>query len=519
MKSDRKSSVEPRPAPVLKGAGVDAAFLEKIAELDKKQEAASHDRCTVWREPGRVLVFSTYWILKQALGVGHYIATHPVFFLAALPLMAVYTYLLFVLEGPHVEYIHQFNLHLQDMIFWFVLGVASSIGFGSGMHSGVVFLFPHIYKVCMAADMCHTLQFGSNVFLRDGPAEGLNVLPIGDVLTLPGYCECDETEGGTMPVAFLPRVLGVMWACVVWGAGTALGEVPPYFLARKAARGGLKQEALEEEMHSSLATLEAMKKWMIGVVEHYGFIAVFLFASWPNAFFDLCGLCCGAINMPFFTFFSAVFLGKAVVKVGLQAMFFVLIFTESSFKRAIAILTSILELLPGDYGEQAALELNRFANAQIDRFKHGHKHKGEGGNAIVSMIVFLFVAHFLAKALEQLAVDRERELDAEHIEHLKDMKKRGDEVVLKARESSSRPYSLLIVIPAVSYAAAVYLGAEIGLTFLLPAATLACVSVLEPKKVTAPLNVLWDGSIVSCSLWGLAAVLLPLVLQKVQAVQ
>ena len=199
------------------------------------------------------------------------------------------------------------------------------------MHSGVVFLFPHIYKVCMAADVCNTLSFQTNVFMRDGPAEGLSLLPIGNVGEMPGYCECEADELAAS-VAFWPRVFGVMSACVLWGAGTALGEVPPYFLARKAARGGHKTELLEEEAHSSMQTLEAMKKWMIDVVERYGFVAVFLFASWPNAFFDLCGLCCGAIQMPFFTFFSAVFLGKAIVKVGLQAMFFVMVFTESYFK-------------------------------------------------------------------------------------------------------------------------------------------------------------------------------------------
>lgn len=38
-------------------------------------------------------------------------------------------------------------------------------------------------------------------------------------------------------------------------------------------------------------------------------------SAYPNAFFDLCGMCCGHFNMPFWTFFGAVFIGKALIKV------------------------------------------------------------------------------------------------------------------------------------------------------------------------------------------------------------
>lgn len=38
-------------------------------------------------------------------------------------------------------------------------------------------------------------------------------------------------------------------------------------------------------------------------------------AAWPNAAFDLCGICCGHFQMPFWQFFGATFIGKALVKV------------------------------------------------------------------------------------------------------------------------------------------------------------------------------------------------------------
>jgi len=35
----------------------------------------------------------------------------------------------------------------QFMLWWVGLGVLSSIGLGTGMHSGLLFLFPHMLKV------------------------------------------------------------------------------------------------------------------------------------------------------------------------------------------------------------------------------------------------------------------------------------------------------------------------------------------------------------------------------------
>jgi len=46
----------------------------------------------------------------------------------------------------------------------------------------------------------------------------------------------------------------------------------------------------------------------------HGFWGIFLLAAWPNALFDLCGICCGHFLMPFWQFFGATLAGKAVVK-------------------------------------------------------------------------------------------------------------------------------------------------------------------------------------------------------------
>jgi hypothetical protein len=60
-----------------------------------------------------------------------------------------------------------------------------------------------------------------------------------------------------------------------------------------------------------------MKNWMLGFIRRHGFWGILLLAAYPNAAFDLCGICCGHFLMPFWQFFGATLLGKGVIKVGL----------------------------------------------------------------------------------------------------------------------------------------------------------------------------------------------------------
>ena len=46
---------------------------------------------------------------------------------------------------------HEMELWLQYLVWWVGLGVLSSIGLGSGVHSGLLFLFPHMLKARPAA--------------------------------------------------------------------------------------------------------------------------------------------------------------------------------------------------------------------------------------------------------------------------------------------------------------------------------------------------------------------------------
>lgn len=50
-------------------------------------------------------------------------------------------------DGPHEEIIAEIEINVAFVVWWVGLGVLSSIGLGTGLHSGMLFLFPHILKV------------------------------------------------------------------------------------------------------------------------------------------------------------------------------------------------------------------------------------------------------------------------------------------------------------------------------------------------------------------------------------
>ena len=97
-------------------------------------------------------------------------------------------------------------------LYWVVLGIASSIGLGTGLHTFVLFLGPFIAKVTVLAYEC-----GGTWFKTIGSANDTFVCPV----TGTGY-----------NVSMWAIYSKVMLEAFAWGAGTALGELPPYFVAR-----------------------------------------------------------------------------------------------------------------------------------------------------------------------------------------------------------------------------------------------------------------------------------------------
>lgn len=110
---------------------------------------------------------------------------------------------------------------------------------------------------------------------------------------------------------FLAIMAKVAYPAFVWGVGTALGELPPYFVARAAAATGRALEELEEvealeaagraaaaaasgggggvrgaksprARPPSRSLLETAKVAVFESIQQYGFVAILVAASIPN---------------------------------------------------------------------------------------------------------------------------------------------------------------------------------------------------------------------------------------------
>ena len=77
-------------------------------------------------------------------------------------------------------------------------------------------------------------------------------------------------------------------------------HTPPY------AEAGKENEELLELESESTSKMTALQKnihdwkvWMIEFMKKHGFWGLVAMSAWPNAAFDLCGICCGTFMMPF----------------------------------------------------------------------------------------------------------------------------------------------------------------------------------------------------------------------------
>ncbi|KAB1214206.1 hypothetical protein CJ030_MR5G023119 [Morella rubra] len=239
--------------------------------------------------------------------------------------------LIVTIDGPHgkdtgIQHVEELSRYIRFGLWWIALGVASSIGLGSGLHTFVLYLGPHIALFTLKAMLCgrHTAT--------------------------------------------------IQLEAVLWGLGTAIGELPPYFISRAASMSGNKLEAMEELDASStegrgvIATrLSQMKCWLLSHSQHLNFFTIlalasvssdFLLLSYctgllelidtvPNPLFDLAGIMCGQFGIPFWKFFLATLIGKAIVKAHLQTVFIISVCNNQLLNWIENELIMMLSLVPG----------------------------------------------------------------------------------------------------------------------------------------------------------------------------
>jgi len=160
-------------------------------------------------------------------------------------------------------------------------------------------------------------------------------------------------DGLRVPLSsILPQV---QIEAVLWGVGTAIGELPPYFISRAGSMSGRKLDEAMKELDASstedsgvIAThLNQIKRWLVSHSQHLNFFTILVLASVPNPLFDLAGIMCGQFGIPFWKFFFATLIGKAIIKTHIQTVFIISVCNNQLLSWIENELIWIFSLIPG----------------------------------------------------------------------------------------------------------------------------------------------------------------------------
>lgn len=256
---------------------------------------------------------------------------------------------------------------LEYIIWWVGLGVLSSIGLGTGLHTFVLFLGPFIAKLASVSSLC-------SIVPELKPSRW----------TFEYFENCPSSGSSSL----FNIIFAVQLESFLWGFGTVLGELPPYLVAR-GARYEDDQDYNEEGK---------IKRFLREALQKYAFITLCLCASVPNPLFDLAGLMAGHFGIPFVEFFVATAIGKAIVKVQIQVFFVCLLFSGNR-----------LEVFFGGIEKNFPFFGSFFTNI-IKKQKNASFAKGGGERNVVGMVwegFIVLMVMFFVVSLVNSVVKRE----------------------------------------------------------------------------------------------------------------
>lgn len=372
-----------------------------LVEL-KQSQSAARQNITIFSSPITTVYNFVIVAFETLVWLTTRISTHSVTKFLLLPIVFFWA-CGSMIEGSHQEYCRLLEKAVEVFVWWVGLGVLSSVGLGTGMHSGILFLFPHIMRVCSAAHSCNNVAFDSlaDMWFRDTTAA----------------FACTATPSAPA-VTFVELFVKVFLPCMLWGAGTAMGEIPPYAVSRAARLAGERNaefEDLDLDNPNPSGLVDKMKVWMVTFLQKYGFWGVVLFSAWPNALFDLCGICCGHFLMPFWSFFGATFIGKALIKVNGQAAVLIMIFSPSHLSMMLSVLEPVM---PANLYAMITKAITS-ANSKFSGAAAVDDDAGKGILAIAwGYIMLLLIGWFALSCVTQFAQAKQAEKDEAEIESL-----------------------------------------------------------------------------------------------------
>ncbi|XP_058463343.1 vacuole membrane protein 1 [Malaya genurostris] len=354
------------------------------------------ENLVLWKSPLRTLKYAAMELVSLLQHYGKRLMLHRKLVMMFAILLTI-MFIICQMPGYHQQYVQLVKAKGLFIIYWAGLGVLSSVGLGTGLHTFILYLGPHIASVTLAAYECNSLDFPEPPY--------------------PNEIVCPDDENCSVMPSIWNIMAKVRFEAFLWGAGTALGELPPYFMAKASRLSGTDQndpmnqieELLERKQHGEKLNLfERGKVMMEKFVEKVGFMGILLCASIPNPLFDLAGITCGHFLVPFWTFFGATLIGKAIVKMHIQKIFVIIAFNENLVDKAV----DMLVLIPV-IGRKLQEPFKAFLQNQKNRLHKGTSLPQNSSNIIQSVFeyfVIFMVCFFISSIISSLAQNYHKKL-------------------------------------------------------------------------------------------------------------
>lgn len=365
--------------------------MKPLNKQQKEKLKAEREALVLWRQPINTISYCSLEVVELVKTLGRKLIQKKTW-IGVFLILASFIAVLYQLPGSHQLVFEFLKNNTWFVVYWTGLGILSSVGLGTGLHTFLLYLGPHIASVTLAAYECNSLNFPKP--------------PYPDDIICP-YEPYDKK---------MPHIWSIMskvrLEAFLWGAGTALGELPPYFMAKAARLSGYDPDDAEEmadfealkakKNQKNLSLMDRGKLFMERVVEKIGFFGILACASIPNPLFDLAGITCGHFLVPFWTFFGATLIGKAIIKMHIQKIFVIIAFNETLIERAV----DTLALIPV-VGKKLQEPFKTFLKKQK---QHLHRQRNttatESGNLlskIFETFVIGMVCYFVVSIINSLA--------------------------------------------------------------------------------------------------------------------
>ncbi|KAK9048690.1 hypothetical protein SSX86_032344 [Deinandra increscens subsp. villosa] len=394
-----------------------------ISELRQKHKREL-EKLTLTSQPFKTLKLFTLAILQHINRSSVYIFRHGFLLVFLIVVVMAVGVVLVTDDGPHTKHVEELVEYLRFGLWWVALGVASSIGLGSGLHTFVLYLGPHIAFFTMKAMQCGRVDIKSapydTISLNRSPTWlNKNCTEFGDPLFL-------SPHGAEVSLSSI--ISQVQIESILWGFGTAIGELPPYFISRAASISGGKADELEEldsstgDHNGVSSNMRQLKRWFLSHAQYLNFFTILLLASVPNPLFDLAGIMCGQFRIPFWEFFFATVIGKAIIKAHIQTVFVILVcnnqllnWIESELIWTLSFIPGVASVLPGIVAKLHALKnkymaapLPESSTIKVESWKFSF---ASVWNAVIWLMLLNFFSTIITSTAQSyLKNDQEREM-------------------------------------------------------------------------------------------------------------